>query len=93
MTAYESRPKAAPESFGGDTSTLPSRTDRPTWDALVEATINASAIYYNLGYSQGWHDALSDRDAQHRQVAAARIAQDHLDVHLARQKAAARWSA
>ncbi len=93
MSAYESRPKAAPESFGGDTRSLPSPADRPTWDALVDATINASTIYYELGYSQGWHDALADRDAHQRQVAAARVAQDHLNVHLARQKAAARWSA
>lgn len=66
---------------------------RPSWDDLVESTINASVIYIEFGYSQGWHDALNDREAHHRQVEVARIAQDHLAVHLAREKAAARWSA
>lgn len=64
-----------------------------TWDDVVDSAIRASVIYYEHGYAQGWHDALDDRAANERQAHAARIAQDHMAVHMARQKSAARWSA
>jgi len=54
---------------------------------------------HRRGYLDGWTEAHAQRDADQAAQAAAvhalaaRTAIDHLDVHLARQKAAARWSA
>lgn len=78
------------EAFG---TSIANTADRPSWDTLVEATVDAQIIGFELGYRRGWADALDDREAHLRQVRAGRSAGDHLDVHLAREKAAARRSA
>lgn len=79
-----SRPQAAPESFGGDTQIIPDATDRPTWDTLVEATVTAQVVGYELGYQHGLRDAADELDAQVlRDRAAAVVRNAARDLHVA----------
>lgn len=63
-----------------------------SWADVVDAATENFSSGYDLGFAQGYAAAQEDAQAHARQVDAARSAADHLDVHLARRKAAGRWS-
>ncbi|WP_299517978.1 hypothetical protein [uncultured Serinicoccus sp.] len=65
----------------------------PSWAEFVDATCRRYAEGYSHGFAQGYVAAQQDAQETARQAQAAGIAQDHLQVHQARERAAARWGA
>lgn len=69
------------------------RAHAASWADVVDAAAENFSLGYDLGLAHGRQAAEQDAQDAARQAYAARTAQDHLQVHQARQRAAARWGA
>lgn len=68
-------------------------SEAPSRAEYVDATCRRYAEGYGHGWSAGYVAAQRDVQDAARQAHAAGIAQEHLQVHQARERAAARWGA